>query len=144
MLDYQTLDNIADAFTPALLATCLLLIAQSLFQKNWKQAASQVSLLTYSIVLTYGLMLLDNLFGIWPSFDLDYSTHTAAALVLSVFLMLFLKSTQLLWLSAFMTYCALMYYQNYHTIGDILSTALVVMTLLTPITSKLSDSLTEE
>ncbi len=34
-----------------------------------------------STVFIYAVMFVDNTIGIWPAFDLDYSTHTAIALV---------------------------------------------------------------
>ena len=138
MLDYQTLDSIADAYTPSLLATCLFLILQTLVQKNRRKATSQVTLLVYGISLTYGLMFLDHALQIWPSFKLDYSTHSAIALVLVAFLMEHLKSIRFFWLGSLMAYFLLMLYQQYHSVADIISTSLVMAVLLLPVSHKLS------
>jgi hypothetical protein len=138
MLDYQTLDNIADAYTPALLFTCLLLIAQSCVKKKWQKATKQTALLMYGIVLTYSLMFVDQYLKIWPSFELDYSTHSAAALVLVVFLINSLSGTKLFWLFSLLSYFLLMLYQHYHSLTDIITTSLVILVFMLPVSHKLA------
>ena len=137
MPDFQTLDNIADAYTPALLATCLLLLLQSCMQKNWPHVIKQVSLLACGLGLTYTTMLLDHTFNIWPSLNMDYSTHSAIALALSVFLIYNLPAMTLFWLSALIAYFLLMLYQQYHSLSDIVTTCLFISTCLLPISHKL-------
>lgn len=126
MLSYQTLDFIADCYTPLLLFAFMVVLAKSAVVKQWQALGINVLLLCCGIVLTYGLMFVDSALSIWASLGLDYSTHTAAALVLV--LMINRTVPELYWPNSllFLIYAGLMMYQNYHTLLDIVSTALVI------------------
>jgi hypothetical protein len=85
-------------------------------------------------LIVYGLMFLDNKFKLWEMFGSDFSTHTATALRLTIYIyfqthFLLLKRSVC---AVFLLYCALMVYQQYHTPLDIVSTAMVVIVLLVP------------
>lgn len=127
MPSYETLDTIADAYTPLLVIVSLAFIVVALFRAQWRVAG--LRLLTVSVVVTiaYGLMFFDARFNIWSTFGLDYSTHTAVALVLVAFLTANRPRLTVLWVGSLIAYVLLMLYQGYHTVSDITVTAAVVI-----------------
>ena len=134
MLDYQTLDTLADTYTPLLALLCLGSLIFKGLKRDWQQLIPQGSLLILGLLVAYGLMFIDNRLAIWPAMELDYSTHTAVALALVISLMAQIKSLKFYWLGSLLAYGALMRYQEYHSIADMLSTALVNAVLLLPLT----------
>lgn len=143
-MNYQTLDIIADSYIPllALLSLYWLIILSG--KRPGKQdevgepcVLPQKSLFRYRLLglaillgTAYGLMFLDNLFHLWPSAGLDYSTHTAVALVLVIYLILLKPEFKFLWGLSLIAYCGLMYYQQYHIVADMISTATTIMSVL--------------
>jgi len=89
------------------------------------------------LVVAYAIMFVDNHLSLWPQFNMDYSTHTAVALVLVVNLWVMMNFLQGIWsvslLVSLLGYFLLMLYQQYHTVADILSTAVVVAAVLLPV-----------
>src|SRR5690606_6806076 len=79
------------------------------------------------LLVSYGLMFLDNALGIWPAVGLDYSTHTAVALTLVLSLCGLARPFWKLLASSFVLYALLMLYQKYHTVPDILSTMVPIL-----------------
>ena len=121
MLTYEQLDFIADLYIPVLAFISLYFLV-----KNTINIALVVGAVTY----IYLLMFVDKYFLIWQSLGLDYSTHTALALVFVVFLAL--KSTRLMLfaLLSMLLYAGLMVYQEYHSVLDIVTTGAVVTPVL--------------
>ena len=133
MFDYKTLDFIADLYTPLLLLALIILMARSIIAIDWQRSRIEFFLLFYGFIIVYGFMLTDQIFSIWPSFGLDYSTHTAIALMLVTLLGFFqplVKKTS--WCSL-LAYVALMRYQNYHTVSDMVTTAIIVGAIFIPV-----------
>lgn len=126
MLSYEILDAIADAYNPLLGVISLALIAAPLFSRRWRATGIRGLHLTVGLVIAYGLMFLDNALGIWPRFGLDYSTHTAVACVLAVFLAVHAPRLVWLWIGSLVAYLVLMLYQGYHVPLDVATTAVVV------------------
>jgi hypothetical protein len=126
LLTYETLDTIADAYTPALGGLWLLLVATALFARAWKAALMRLVLGVMFLAVAYGVMWLDGVTGAWPSVGLDYSTHTAVAFALVA--VVGLASRLLVWpaIVSLLAYFVLMLYQQYHSVADIFSTLLVV------------------
>ena len=137
MLDYQTLDTIADSYTPLLLILCLIFLGKSLYKKQFTRLKVQGAFVIYSLLVSYGIMFWDNQFNLWPALSLDYSTHTAVALSLVVSLCLMVKPLIRLWVASLLMYMTLMDYQNYHSLADMLSTALVVIIFLAPVGARI-------
>jgi hypothetical protein len=79
--------------------------------------------------LVYAVLGLDRAFGLWAGAGLDYSTHTAFAVVLAV--SLFAVDRRTAWGSAalLVAYAWLMLRLGYHTLPDILTTAAVLAPL---------------
>ncbi|MEA3373125.1 MAG: hypothetical protein U9Q62_05465 [Campylobacterota bacterium] len=126
MPDYATLDIIADAYNPILLLLTLYATAASICMKQWRLAGTKVLLILIGAIIAYGWMLVDSHYGIWPSMGMDYSTHTATASVMAIFLFFFLKKIRAAVVVSLILYIYLMLYQEYHTLGDIASTGLFV------------------
>ena len=129
MLSYETLDSIADAYIPLLGAVAIAFIAVALIRKEWQLAVRRFLSLLSGLVIAYGFMFIDKALQIWSRFGMDYSTHTAVALVLVTLLVFCSRRFSPLWLASLIAYALLMLYQQYHTVADITSTATVVSTL---------------
>ena len=132
MLSYQQVDFIADAYIPILLVAALILIFHKVYLGELGKAKSASLKLIVSIAWIYGLMVVDNIFKIWPYFALDYSTHTALALALISFLLTqpYAAKTQqkrLMLCLSLIGYAALMLYQEYHSLSDIVTTCIVIL-----------------
>jgi uncharacterized membrane protein (UPF0136 family) len=123
---YETLDAIADAYNPALAIITLLLIATRMFRAQWRAAG--LGMVAFAVVagISFGLMFVDRWLKIWPAFGLDYSTHTATSLGLVMLLSYESRKLMPLWLVSFLCYLLLMLYQRYHSVADMVTTAVVV------------------
>lgn len=126
MFSYETLDAIADSYNPVLALASLAFIAASVFRAQWRLVVLRLSAFIVIVFVAYGLMFLDRRLNIWPAFGLDYSTHTAVALGLVLFLSFSIPRWAALWVCSFISYVLLMLYQRYHTITDITTTGLAV------------------
>ena len=126
MLSYATLDAIADAYTPLLALACLAILLRPLRALQWRVLGLRMTSLAAGALVAYGLMFLDNWLAIWPMAQLDYSTHTAVALVLVIFLSRSWPASRLWCWVSLCAYGLLMLFQRYHSVADILTTAVVV------------------
>jgi len=127
-MSYETLDAIADAYTPLLLMLFLIGLGVNLYQcwPNYRESVLHFGFLLMLLIASYGLMFIDKALGLWPAFGSDYSTHTAVALSL-VFALCVLTPRNAKWIAGSMfAYAALMVYQQYHSVLDIVSTAAVI------------------
>lgn len=118
-----TLALIADLYTPLLLLTWLY---------YWRKASRQtrqstIKSLLIGAVIVYGVMLLDNALNIWPSMGMDYSTHSALALLLVVALSLQNKPLLSIAPVSLCAYFYLMWRLNYHSVADMLTTSLLLL-----------------
>ena len=126
MLSYEILDTIADSVNPALFLITLIVIGKTMVSRRWRLAGMQVLSMLAGLFFAYGLMMTDNRLKIWPAFGLDYSTHTAVAILLVVFLTIYVKKFTTLWIGILLAYFVLILYQKYHSLSDILTTSLAV------------------
>lgn len=133
MPSYHTLDRIADAYTPILFLLALATLIRFAYSSQWKQLSFHSLMLVGGLVVAYALMFIDAKLQLWPMIGLDYSTHTAVALVLVMFLANQLKRLYLVAYGSLLLYCLLMLYQKYHSIADILISALIVAIFVLPI-----------
>ena len=81
-----------------------------------------------SAILVFSVMLLDYYLKLWAMLGLDYSTHTALALALVIFVANGLQS-RLGWVclvTSFLAYMELMFYLGYHSWGDMGLTVVVI------------------
>lgn len=125
MSTYELLDTIADSYNPLLALACLV------FAVIYFRAGDRLAWLKglSGIVAAYSIMFLDKAANLWESVSLDYSTHSAVALVLIFFLVhkrSFQNLMTLVFIGSLAAYYCLEVYQNYHTVADIVSTFIVV------------------
>lgn len=130
MLSYQQLDVIADSYTPLLAVIWLGAALWPLCHRQWRTTVRSLGLGVAAAAIVYGLMFMDLWLGLWPRWELDYSTHSALAIALVVQLWWLLPRQRWLWLISLFAYAGLMRYQGYHSWGDMVTTCLVVASLL--------------
>lgn len=133
MFGYQALVILADCYTPLLMLAFSGVLLKTLMRRQWLQLACRLLLLGYGAVVTYGLMFADRAWSLWQTWGLDYSTHTAAALVLVVLINHSIPRVCSLNIMLLVAYAGLMLYQQYHSVSDILTTAAVVLLLFYPV-----------
>lgn len=129
MLNYEQLDFIADSYNFTLSLLILFFLIKSYKADSKQRFQTNLTLVSSYLTLIYGVMLLDKLFLIWPSLNLDFSTHTAFALASVLLLMHWRIFKPLFWIVSFLAYLLLMEYQKYHTVADMLSTCFVMIPL---------------
>ena len=129
-MTYEQWDTIADAYTPALGVLCLLLLLRPLVTRDRTTAAIRAIHLLVGLLIAYGLMLLDDAFGLWAAAGMDYSTHSALSLVLVTYLCIHAPRLMLLWDLSLLLYFLLLIYQQYHSASDLVTTTLAVMVTL--------------
>jgi hypothetical protein len=126
MLTYEQLDFIADLYIPVLVIISLYFLVNIVRVEGISKALINMALLGGAVAYIYGLMFIDRYFLIWQSLNLDYSTHTALALVFVVFLALKCIRLMMFGLVSMLIYAGLMVYQDYHSVLDIVTTGVVV------------------
>jgi hypothetical protein len=132
MLSYQQLDAIADANNPLLGVVCALRLAWLLSRKQWAYSARMVVFFGCALIVAYGWEKIDLRLMLWPRIGLDYSTHTAVAVAVTYVIFLFWREARIVWLVWLLAYAVLMLWQRYHSVGDIVTTAVVVVMSLLP------------
>lgn len=116
---------LADLYSPFLVVFALVRLGRVLLRDR-RQAVEDGLRLVGMLVWVYGVMGADMALTLWGRWGADYSTHTAFALVF----VLFLARNSLaavLWSLSLVLYAILMILLGYHTLTDILSTALVLI-----------------
>lgn len=124
-MSWDTLDAIADSVNP-ILGIIALVWPWLFWRRSWRRAALSVAATLLSVGFAYALAALDGRHGWWPSVGLDFSTHTAVAVALITSLCAIKPSIWFAWIAMLCGYVALMLYQGYHTLPDIITTAAVI------------------
>lgn len=130
MLTYEQWDHIADSYIPLLVSCIVCRLAVLSVKQGFKNTAPEIVFLLSAVFFVYLLMFLDNTFSFWARYHSDYSKHTAVALVLVYHLSTKQKFVSLPAIASMLLYCVLMLYQQYHTLVDLVSTALFVFPAL--------------
>jgi hypothetical protein len=119
---------IADMYLPILAIGVIF----SLYRvADWTFILKRLKGIGAACIVIYGFMLVDLYLRIWPSFDSDYSTHTALSLVFVGYFVIFSKwRFKLSSMVSLIWYCELMERLNYHTYMDMITTSLVVFPLI--------------
>jgi len=130
MLSYEVCDAIADSVIPVL-AVAALLVPWVSRPFRPRVACLQNLLALGAVAIAYGEQAIDNAFHLWPRMGMDYSGHTA--LFAAVASSLWQQGIPWRWVSIIVgvAYAGLMLYQRYHTLADIVTTAAVVIPVLT-------------
>ena len=127
-MTYQQLDAIADSVNPAL---AILTLVLPFLVRPSQQSGRLAFFLSagVSMAAMYAIAWADRTVGIWSAFQLDYSAHTGFAAVLVFSLLAWNRRLGVVLMIVLAGYIALMLYQRYHTIVDILTTALATVPL---------------
>lgn len=120
---------IADLYTPIIVAVCIICMLLSARQSK-HVGLWQLGGVLLSTAFIYVVMFIDNVLGIWPAFHLDYSTHTAIALVFIGYFIVYTPKIKGLMMLSMVGYAALMMHQKYHTLTDIITTTICVMPII--------------
>ncbi len=125
------LSIVADIYIPliTLVIVIELTLTNKLLTNNQHLLKFRLLLLTGSLASAFGLMAIDNIFQLWASLGLDYSTHSAVALGLVLLLCLLKPTVYIYYLVSLLLYFWLMVLLRYHTALDILSTVLIILPL---------------
>ncbi|WP_028863072.1 hypothetical protein [Psychromonas aquimarina] len=117
---------IADLYTP------LLVLAYLYYWQKEPQVKRRLRfiILLLSLTLVYGLMFVDNSLQIWPALAMDYSTHSALALVFVIDLSMKNRKLRLLAPLSLCIYFYLMRLLDYHSVADMLTTCVVLLPVL--------------
>lgn len=113
-------------YNPTLGMIALALIVMSLFARQWRLSGIRALHLALGLIIAYGWMFTDNAFGIWSYVGLDFSTHTAVATALVIYLCVHAPKATPVWLISLFAYFLFMIYKGYHTVTDIAATAVAV------------------
>lgn len=128
-LNHAQWGYVADAYTPLLvIAYVLLLISRSARQPGFSATRSMRACVV-AVVLAYAGMFVDQWLLIWPFFNLDYSTHTALALVWVMAIATLGRCSGIAASISLLLYCGVMWFQRYHSVMDMLSTGLFLLPL---------------
>lgn len=98
-----------------------------------KLIVRQIAFFTLGLLVIVGLAWMDQRLGLWPQYSLDYSTHTALALLFTLFITSTWGSGGWGWWGVWVLYTGLMVWLEYHSLADILTTAFIVGLLLLPL-----------
>ncbi|GLT17289.1 hypothetical protein GCM10007938_10660 [Vibrio zhanjiangensis] len=129
-MTYQQLDAIADLYIPLLGILTLVWLLIKASRLGIKSALIEAVTTSLGVMYIYALMFLDAYFAAYASIGLDYSTHTALALVFVTTLALISKEVRRITVISMLCYCLLMLYQGYHTLADMALTSLMTLPVL--------------
>jgi hypothetical protein len=129
-MTYQQLDAIADGINP-ILAVLTLILPFSIRPASPYTRGLFFFGTAISMVAMYAIGWLDKLLGIWAALQLDFSSHTGFAAVILVSLSIWNRKLVLPSVVILLSYVALMLYQKYHSVADILTTAVIIIPLTT-------------
>ncbi len=131
-MSHDELAIIADLYIPLLVLITVRWFLYAFFQipapdRCYKKAMRNVSATIMGMLVIYTFMFVDMQLNIFVTIGLDYSTHTALALVFIVTLSFVNKQVRWIAISSMILYCLLMIYQKYHSFYDIIATAILVL-----------------
>ncbi|WP_117233867.1 hypothetical protein [Vibrio maerlii] len=131
MLTFEQWAIIADIYTPLLiLASASIVWRERQGSGCWLlPSAKHLIPIVLTLVASFASSLVDLLLGIWPSFDSDYSTHTAVALVFVVHICLYRPGWRFAAILSLAAYLQLMNHQDYHTYLDMITTIAFLLPL---------------
>lgn len=121
---------IADLYTPIIVIVCVICMVLSGREQGLRFGLWQLGGVLLSTAFIYTVMFIDNALGIWPAFNLDYSTHTAIALVFIGYFIVYTPRLRGVMVLSIVGYAALMMHQKYHTLSDIITTTVCVMPVI--------------
>ncbi|MEC6825324.1 hypothetical protein VXS02_17990 [Photobacterium piscicola] len=121
---------IADLYTPMIVIICVISMVKLEREQGMRSGLFSLSGVLLSTAFIYAVMFVDNTLEIWPAFNLDYSTHTAIALVFIGYFIVYTPKLRGVMVFSIVGYALLMIHQKYHTLSDIISTTIIVMPVI--------------
>lgn len=125
MTEYEIIDAICDSVNPILLLLAVGFIVRDFIQRVFSRAVHATVLFIIGVIWVYGMLFVDNTYHLWPMINSDYSTHTAVIVALCITLHTS-SGWVITWLTILGLYSVAMLYQEYHTVLDIVSTAVFI------------------
>ena len=130
-MSQEILGIVADIYIPLIF---LLIALELIFDDKSlavikKSLKSRLLLLIFMLCSAFGFMAIDNTIKLWPKLGLDYSTHSAVALVLVLFLYLLKPKFCIYYIASLLLYFWLMVLLEYHSVLDVFSTVLIILPL---------------
>jgi hypothetical protein len=125
MLSHHMLKIVADSVNPTL-GVLAVTLPFTRWREQWRRSASHIAITLVTIALLYAVRAALGLEAVWAHWGMDFSTHGAVCIVLSVALGSVSWQRSWIWAAVFVGYDCLMVYQAYHTWAD-LGTTTVVM-----------------
>ena len=127
-MNREALVFIADIYIPTIF---FMAVNQSIFADKFFVIAHTTPKLRLLLLMSvlcsaFGLMVLDNTLSLWLKLSLDYSTHSAVALALILFLCISTPKFSIYFITSLLLYFWLMIIMQYHTVLDIVSTVLII------------------
>lgn len=126
-MSYEQIDFICDSYNPTLFIIVLLMIGLGIKSRGGRDSAKVGGIFLASVVTSYLIVALERKVGAWGYFGMDFSTHTMISIVFASWIWRLAPSTKVLSLvgSTTLIYWGAMVYQKYHSIQDILTTAVI-------------------
>ena len=134
-MTYQALGVIADAYIPMLIIATLLDLSTNTKERDLSAQKRMALWLLSSIALVYLIRYVDQILGLWEILNSDYSTHTAFALVFVLYWATKKDMASYIAGTSLILYLLLMWYQQYHSILDMVLTG-VAVTIVSVLTYK--------
>jgi hypothetical protein len=128
MLSHQTLKIVADSVNPTL-GILALAFPFAKWRGQWSPASRHIAITLVIVALTYSLRAALGLEAVWAHWGMDFTTHGAICIVLSVSLASLSWQRSWIWGAIFVGYDILMVYQAYHTWADIGTTTALMLPL---------------
>ena len=122
---------LADAVNPALILAVIVvpLILQRRKPLPWNFWARAA----LSIALVYLFAQLDRRLHLWPHFGLDYSTHSGFALAAAISLAFYNRRWLVYLIPLLLFYGALMWALKFHSVADMLTTAILIVPMVSAV-----------
>lgn len=130
MTNYEVLDLVADSYNRVLGLLWLATMAIAMWQRAWRCTLYRAIFGTALVSVARLLEIADWYSGAFPGAGLDYSSHTAIALGMVVYLAVVWKQHWIWWWTSMACYLGLVLYQRYHTLDDVIVTAIVSAPLI--------------
>lgn len=122
---YSLLDVLCDLVNPVLVLVAVYHVVIAGLRNRLSTVLPLVVTATAGLSLIYGLLFVDHLTGLWGRAGLDYSTHTAFAMVMCAALNRVIVNKYTMWL-ILTVYLLLMLIQGYHSVSDLLATGSLI------------------
>ncbi len=122
---YRILSIIADSINPFLV---LLAVFIPWLKRDQKHKVTWIFLVgtALSLLIVYVIQYMDIRLSLWSALSLNYSTHTAFSVSISTSIITFSIRWSLFLVPLLIAYASMMIFLEYHSLGDIFTSAFIV------------------